>query len=72
MSAVVGASSEVIAEHADRHCRRCSGAGYRAPCPCGDAIVIVCEECGPVFIALRPGTFCRHAGEVLELGERAR
>ncbi len=61
----VGASEEVIREHADRH--PCGDAdAYEVVCPCGSSLAIVCDGCGePVFVVVQPGTWCVHAHELV-------
>jgi len=62
----LGASEEIVGEHARRH-----GCGPNAPmlevvCPCGTTVLLVCARCGePVFAAVAPGTFCVHAQEAI-------
>ena len=68
MSGIVGASPELLAEHAKRHSATCPGEGeaHEVPCPCGGALAIVCAECGDaVFLVLLAEPPCSHAAELL-------
>ena len=62
---ITGASREVLAHHARQH--GCGAVLDGRFCPCDDAIAFVCSACDRVvFLAVRPGTWCAHAAEVLE------
>ena len=63
---MIGASVEVLAEHARRH--PCQDATcVEVVCPCGSALALVCGECRqPVYVAVRPGAApCEHARELM-------
>jgi hypothetical protein len=57
----VGASPEIIREHICRH--GCSDFGIvEKRCPCGKSVAMICTECAePMFLAVEPGTWCKHA-----------
>jgi hypothetical protein len=60
----LGASREVIAHAAAQH--PCDADAASVPCPCGDCVAVVCTSCGePVFVAIRAGTCCEHARDLI-------
>lgn len=66
MTAIVGASPEVIEHHIGLH--PCHSTETRiAICPCGRALAIICDECDePMFGVAGPGdAACEHLAELL-------
>jgi hypothetical protein len=57
---LVGASLEVLIEHADQH--PCDAEQISVPCPCGGAVALICVCCKlPVFLVLIVDEPCEHA-----------
>jgi hypothetical protein len=61
----IGASAEVIEHHARLH--PCGPQeAISVVCPCGTTHAICCMKCRePVFGAVMPGTWCRHAVDLI-------
>ena len=61
----LGASGEVLREHASQH--SCEpDAAQEIICPCGGCLAIVCARCRePVFLVLLSDAPCAHARELL-------
>jgi hypothetical protein len=57
----IGASPEIIRHHLSHH--PCKDAHpIEVLCPCGNAVAILCSECGdPMFLAVNPEVWCDHA-----------
>ena len=64
----IGASAEVLLEHARQHpCRDDAGADV-VICPCGGAAALVCDDCRePVYVVVlrTDGVPCEHARELM-------
>lgn len=66
MSGRAGASEEVIRHHAEQHPCPAETNVREVDCPCGATRALVCDGCRePVFIAVRPGTWCEHAQQLM-------
>ena len=61
----IGASAEVIAHHVEQHgCGTCLSDCLEMVCACGTTVALACALCRqPLFIVVRPGTWCWHAEE---------
>jgi hypothetical protein len=64
-------SREVLEHHVALHNAQCPGRDIRELlCTCGTTMVLICgtsEE--ELFMATRPGPYCKHAAELMEQQE---